>query len=84
MNFDRTLSTDTITEAVQQIKPSWEVIDTTAADHGHHIVYFLDIQTEAGEQRAVLKATPEGKSPVCDKEARMQAILDVHTNIPIP
>lgn len=84
MNFDRTLPTDTIRNIVHQIKPSWDVIDTTAAEHGHHIAYFLDIQTEAGEHRAVLKATPEGKSPVCDTEARMQAILDAHTNIPVP
>jgi aminoglycoside phosphotransferase (APT) family kinase protein len=84
MNFDRTLPTNTITEAVQNIKPSWEVIDTAAAEHGHHIVYFLNVQNEAGEQRAVLKATPKGKSPVCDKEARMQSILDGHTNVPVP
>ena len=84
MNFDRTLPTDTITEAVQHIEPTWEVIDTTAAEHGHHIVYFLKLETEAGEERAVFKATPDGKSPACGTEARMQAILDAHTDIPVP
>lgn len=84
MNFDRTLSTDAITKSVQIIEPTWDVIDATPAEHGHHIVYFLNLATEDGEQRAVLKATPDGKSPVCGKEARMQAILDAHTTIPVP
>lgn len=84
MNFDRTLSTDAITEAVHEIEPTWEVRKATPAEHGHHIVYFLILDTDTGERRAVLKATPDGKSPVCGKEARMQAILDAHTAIPVP
>lgn len=84
MNYDRTLSTDTITEAVQQIEHSWDVTDATAAKHGHHIVYVLDLETGAGTHRAVFKATPEGKDPVCDTEARMQRILSTHTTIPVP
>ena len=84
MNFNRTLSTDAITKCVQLIEPTWEVVDATPAEHGHHIVYFLNLVTKDGKQRAVLKATPNGKSPVCGKEARMQAILDTHTAIPVP
>jgi len=84
MNFDRTLSTDAINEAVQLIEPNWNVVDAIPAEHGHHIVYVLNLSTEASTQRAVLKATPDGKSPVCGKEARMQAILDAHTTIPVP
>lgn len=84
MNFDRTLPIDAITEAVQQIRPSWSVVTATAAEHGHHIVYFLELDTAGDDQRAVLKATPDGKSPVCGKEARLQAILDAHTAIPVP
>lgn len=84
MNYDRTLSHDSITEAVHEIRPSWTVLDVTPAEHGHHIVYFLDVETKTGERRTVLKATPEGKSPVCGNEARMQAILDAHTSIPVP
>lgn len=84
MNFDRTLSTDAITKGVQLIEPTWNVVDATSAEHGHHIVYFLNLATEDGKQQAVLKATPDGKSPVCGKEARMQAILDTHTAIPVP
>jgi aminoglycoside phosphotransferase (APT) family kinase protein len=84
MNFNRTLSTDAITKAVQLIEPTWEVVDATPAEHGHHIVYFLNLATEDSEQRAVFKATPNGKSPACGNEARMQAILNAHTAIPVP
>jgi hypothetical protein len=84
MNFDRTLSTDAITKGVQLIEPTCDVVGATSAEHGHHIVYFLILATGDGKQRAVLKATPDGKSPVCGEEARMQAILDAHTAIPIP
>ena len=84
MNFDRTLPTDSITQAVQHIEPTWTVIDTNAAEHGHHIVYVLDVETGDGTRRAVLKATPDGKPPTCDTEARMQAVLAAHTRIPVP
>lgn len=84
MNFDRTLSTNAIEHSVQLIEPTWDVVDSTPAEHGHHIVYFLDLATENGKKQAVLKATPDGKSPVCGTEARMQAILDTHTAIPVP
>ena len=84
MNFDRTLSTDAIIKGVQLIEPTCDVVGATSAEHGHHIVYFLILATGDGKQRAVLKATPDGKSPVCGEEARMQAILDAHTAIPIP
>lgn len=84
MNYDRTLTHEQLTEAVREIRPSWEVTGATPAAHGHHIVYILDVETETGERRAVLKSTPEGKSPVCGTEARMQAILDAHTSIPVP
>ncbi|MFB6134417.1 MAG: phosphotransferase family protein [Halanaeroarchaeum sp.] len=84
MNFDRTLSADAITDCVRLVEPTWDVVDATPAEHGHHIVYVLTLATEDGEQRAVLKATPDGKSPVCGEEARMQAILETHTGIPVP
>lgn len=61
-----------------------ERLSATAAEHGHHIVYFLDLETEDGDRKAVLKATPDEKSPVCGKEARLQAILAAHTSIPVP
>ncbi|WP_227355132.1 phosphotransferase family protein [Haladaptatus salinisoli] len=84
MIYDRTISHETITEMVQHIEPTWEVQKATPADDGHHIVYHLDIEAEIGRRQCVLKATPPEKSPTCDDEARLLAILDTHTSLPIP
>lgn len=84
MNDDRTISHETITEIVRRIDPSWAVQNATPAVAGHHIVYRLDIEMEIGRQQCVLKATPPETAPACADEARLLALLNVHTSLPVP
>jgi len=91
MTDDRTVPHETIAAMVRRIQPTWTVQDATPASDGHHDVYHLDVETgvtepttEAGRTRAVLKATPSENSPTCDDEARLLAILDAHTSLPVP
>ena len=84
MTDDRTISRETIAEIVERIEPTWEVRGTTPAANGHHIVYHLDVETEVGRRQCVLKATPPEKPPTCDDEARLLAVLDAHTSLPVP
>lgn len=84
MGYDRTISHETISEMVQRIEPTWVVREATPADDGHHVVYHLDIETKTGRRQCVLKATPPEKSPTCDDEARLLAILGARTSLPVP
>jgi aminoglycoside phosphotransferase (APT) family kinase protein len=84
MTTNRTLSDERITEIVQQIEPDLRVQEATVAPAGHHITYFLTVETPAGTERCVLKATPEDGDSVCGDEARMLTILDAHTDLPVP
>jgi aminoglycoside phosphotransferase (APT) family kinase protein len=84
MTTNRTPPHETIAEIVQQIEPDWRVQDATEATAGYHITYFLTVETPAGDERCVLKATPDDGDPVCGDEARMLAILDAHTDLPVP
>ena len=84
MKHDTTCSREELRRMTTAISPSWRIRDATSVDAADHIVYVLDLETETGEQHAVLKATPDGASPTCNSEARMQRILEAHTNIPVP
>ncbi|WP_256298275.1 phosphotransferase family protein [Haloarchaeobius salinus] len=69
---------------VQLIEPNWQITESTPATAGHQIVYLLTVETGSGPRDCVLKATPEGKPASCDVEARMLAIVDEHTTVPVP
>jgi aminoglycoside phosphotransferase (APT) family kinase protein len=84
MTTNRTLSDEQIAEIVQQIEPDWRVQESTVEPAGHHITYFLAVETPSGTKRCVLKATPDDGDPVCDDESRMLAIIDAHTDLPVP
>jgi aminoglycoside phosphotransferase (APT) family kinase protein len=84
MTTNRTLPHETIAAIVQQIEPTWTVEESTVEPAGHHITYFLTVETPTGTEQCVLKATPEEEDPVCDDESRMLAIIDAHTGLPVP
>lgn len=69
---------------IQRIEPAWTVQEATPAAGGYHLVYRLRVATERGARRCVLKATPEGVSPVCGDEARLLTVLAAHTSAPVP
>ncbi|WP_415378583.1 phosphotransferase family protein [Halosimplex sp. TS25] len=78
------LSRETITRTVQRIEPSWRVEDAAPAEDGHHPVYFLAVSTPEGAREVVLKGTAPDQSSSCDDEARLLAVLDAHTDLPVP
>lgn len=84
MNYDRTVSNEMIARMVRRVEPNWRVEEATAAADGHHVVYFLDIETESGCRDCVLKATPQGKPPACGDEARLLSVLGAHSDLPVP
>jgi aminoglycoside phosphotransferase (APT) family kinase protein len=84
MTYDRTIDHETIQRMIARVEPTWEVADATLATAGQHIVYLVTIDGEDGPRECVLKATPAGMSATCDVEARMLAIVDEHTTVPVP
>lgn len=81
---DRIIPDAQITDLCTRIEPTWTVEAATPAEDGHHVVYFLDVATPEGERHCVLKAPRPGQESACDEEARLLAILDAHTDIPVP
>lgn len=84
MQYDTTLSENQLKRTVQTIEPAWRVREVFPVELGHHIVYRLDLETPGGDRSCVLKATPKGKDPSVNLEARIMAILEKHTRIPVP
>jgi len=84
MYYDRTLTRDELGRMLTAIRPSWRICDATPMEAGHHPVYQLTVETAEGSRECYLKATAEGQSPACNRGARMQAILNAHTEIPVP
>jgi aminoglycoside phosphotransferase (APT) family kinase protein len=84
MNHQTTLTPDELARMVTTIKPSWRIREATPAEAGHHPVYKLAVETSAGNRDCYLKATPPEKAPSVKLEGRLLAILDRHTDIPVP
>lgn len=66
------------------IEPGASIRSANAVDAGHHAVYTLTVDTDAGEREWYLKATPSEKLASVNREARLLAILEKHTEIPVP
>lgn len=79
-----TIPADRIEAMVQRIERAWSVREATPAVGGYHLVYRLQVATERGERRCVLKATPESVAPVCGDEARLLTVLTAHSSVGVP
>jgi aminoglycoside phosphotransferase (APT) family kinase protein len=84
MNYDRTSDAETIRRMVQHVEPTWQVLEAAPATAGQHVVYLLTVASDDGPRECVLKATPPAMPATCDVEARMLAIVDEHTTVPVP
>ena len=84
MDVDRTVPRATIAEMVEFVDPSVTLLEAELATAGHLPVYHLVVETEAGKGEWVVKATPEDASSGVATEARLLAIVDEHTSIPVP
>lgn len=80
----RDLSDATLSEMVRAIDPALELRSSTPAERGFCTVYRLEVATAGTAQTVYLKASPDGQPWSIPTEARIQAVLDAHTSIPVP
>lgn len=84
MNYETTLTDAQLTRMLESIESGWTLREATPAETGHHAVARLDVETPAGRRTCYLKATPPGKPPSVDLEARLLAGVDANTAVPVP
>ena len=80
----RELSDATVEEMVRVADPAWEVEDVTPAERGFCSVYRIEVTGEDAPSECYLKASPDGDAWNVPAEARIQAVLSAHTQIPVP
>lgn len=80
------LSDETVREMVESVRPDWTVSSIARSEHGTDFVGFLDVETQAGAERVVLKATTADfvDPEVARAEPRLFALLNERTSIPVP
>ncbi|MFC7212816.1 phosphotransferase family protein [Saliphagus sp. GCM10025334] len=80
----RALSASAVEKFVEMVDPTLELRDATPVERGFCSVYRLDVDGDDGSQALFLKCSPDGKTWGIPDEARIQAVLDAHTSIPVP
>jgi len=80
----RTIPTATVAEMVRAVDPGLEVRSATPADRGFCSVFELVVSDGGRTRRLYLKTSPDGKPWGIPDEARIQAVLDARTSIPVP
>ncbi|RJT03300.1 phosphotransferase family protein [Halococcus sp. IIIV-5B] len=84
MQHNNTLTQNQLGRMMNTIVPTWRIYEATPIEAGLHSVYRITAATPTDEQECYLKATPEGKNPSVDLEARLLAVLNRHSEIPVP
>lgn len=80
----RQLSAATIEEMLQLADPAWDVEDVVPAERGFCSVYRIVVTRDGTSETRYLKASPDGERWAIPDEARIQAVLDTQTSIPVP
>jgi aminoglycoside phosphotransferase (APT) family kinase protein len=80
----RQLSAATVEEMLQMADPVWDVEDVVPAERGFCSVYRIVATREDTREDLYLKASPDGERWAIPDEARLQAVLDARTSIPVP
>lgn len=86
MQYDTTLTRDELERAITEIEPEWclDSAEASPAAAGQHAVYRLSVDAPDGPRDCYLKATLDGKGSTIDLEARILALLDAQTSLPVP
>lgn len=70
---------------VAAVEPSWSVADVRPAEEGTASVFFLRVETPAGDREVVLKVFSGTVSPrTARSEPRLLGLVDDETTIPVP
>ena len=78
------LSTTTLQRMVGLVDPAWRIREATPAERGFCRVYRLVLETPERTRECFLKASPEGADAGVAADARVLAVLDEHTDVPVP
>lgn len=84
MDADTPLTRDELDRMTALVAPDWRVREATPVEAGLHPVAHLVVDAPDGERECYCKATPAGKEPTVDLEARLLALLDRETALPVP
>ena len=79
----REISDSTIEEMVQSAEPAWEFREAVPTERGFCSVYQVIVADGGTTRDLYLKASPDGQAWSIPTEARLQAILNAHTSIPV-
>lgn len=74
----------TLEAMVQHTDPAWELRTATPAERGFCTAYRVEVGGDSTLRECYLKASPDGQRWGIPTEARIQAVLDRETTIPVP
>lgn len=80
----RAISDATLEAMVHQADPTWELRTATPAERGFCTVYRVVVDGVGEPRECYQKASPDGQAWGIATEARIQAVLDRQTTIPVP
>ena len=80
----REISDATLAEIVRSIDPTWELRAAVPAERGFCSVYRVVVASDGTTRELYVKASPDGQAWGIRTEARIQAVLNAHTSIPVP
>jgi len=80
----REIPDSTLEELVRVADSAWELREAVPAERGFCSVYRLVVADGGTTTELYLKASPDGKAWAIPTEARIQAVLNAHTSIPVP
>lgn len=80
----REIPDSTIEELVQSAEPAWKLREAVPAERGFCSVYRVVVAGGGTTRELYLKASPDGQNWGIPTEARLQAVLNAHTSIPVP
>lgn len=80
----REIAASTVEEMVRAVEPTWELREAVPAERGFCTVYRVVVAADGATRELYLKASPDGQPWAVPTEARIQAVLDERTSIPVP
>ena len=78
------LSIERMQGMLRSVRPTWSIVRAERVAVGHHLVARLDVEAPTDHRTVYLKATPPGKPPSVDLEARVLAGIQDQSAIPVP